>query len=77
MTILRLTTIAVLSYALLAVSARADTTDLAGGGQGIPLAQPSLAMNYIIRTSGDLDRVCEVIPFAGNFAPFGWSLAQG
>src|SRR5262249_28087267 len=51
--------------------------DFAGGGQGIPLIDPSLAMNYIIRTSGDLDRIGEVIPFAGNFAPFGWSLAQG
>lgn len=42
--------------------------------------QPSLAINYLINTGGTqggVDVAGEVVPFAGNFAPAGYLLAQG
>lgn len=59
----------------------------AGGSQPIDNMQPSLALNYLIATSGvfparesPLDGTTllgEVVAFGGNFAPTGWSFADG
>jgi microcystin-dependent protein len=59
------------------------------GEQPFDNRDPSLALNYVIalngifpsRDSGSVDPTIpylgEVIPFAGNFAPSGWALANG
>ncbi len=59
-------------------------------GQPVNNDQPSLALNYIIATSGifppngsgagfdsSLPTLGEISEFAGNFAPSGWALADG
>jgi microcystin-dependent protein len=52
-----------------------------GGGQPVDNDQPSLALNYIINTSGNTadgtDQIGEVIPFLGDYAPEGYMLADG
>jgi microcystin-dependent protein len=50
-----------------------------GSGQPISDVQPSLGLNYIVRTSdpSDFADVGQVILFAGDFAPAGWALANG
>ena len=65
----------------------AQVTGDTGGGQPFSTMQPSLAMNYLISLSGIFPApdggvpagkyVGEVVPFAGNFAPGGWALADG
>ena len=64
------------------------TTDSAGGGAAIDNMQPSLALNYLVATSGafpsfdsGLDGEAlylgEVVSFAGSFAPTGFAFADG
>ncbi len=61
-------------------------TSLNGGGQGFNNDQPSLGINYIINTGGNLDPAGPtaslddlgiIIPYAGNVAPDGYMLADG
>ena len=48
-----------------------------GGDQPHMNMQPSLVMNYLIRTEGPPEYLGEIGLFGGNFAPGGWSLANG
>ena len=59
--------------------------DLGGTSQPFSNYQPSLGVSYIINVSGDFpggvaadqNVLGTVVPFAGNFAPVGWMLADG
>ncbi len=53
------------------------TTGLTGGGQAQTTIQPSLALNPLIRITGNFDTLGEVVLFGGNFAPRGWAEANG
>ena len=70
---------AVLISSSLAPLARAQlgVTGPAGGNQPHSTVQPSLGINYIIRTAGTFDRLGEVSIFGGNFAPLGFKIANG
>lgn len=62
-----------------------------GGGQPVGNEQPSLALNYLIATSGifpsrppsgagfdeNAPTLGQITEFAGNFAPSGWAFADG
>jgi microcystin-dependent protein len=68
-------------------------TGTTGGGQPVTDDQPSLALNYLIATdpavdifppdtggggfNADSPTLGEIVAFAGNFAPTGWTLADG
>ena len=65
-------------------------TGTTGGGAPVGNDQPSLALNYIIATSGIFpsrdgggsfnatnETLGQISEFAGNFAPGGWALANG
>ena len=65
-------------------------TGVTGGGQPVTNDQPSLALNYLIATSGiypsrgggagfdpNIPTLGEIAEFAGNFAPSGWAFADG
>lgn len=65
-------------------------TGTTGGGQPVTNDQPSLALNYLIATSGvfpsrgggsgfesSTPTLGEISEFAGNFAPSGWAFADG
>ncbi len=65
-------------------------TGMTGGGQPVTNDQPSLALNYLIATSGNFPQrgsgagfdptvptLGEITEFAGDFAPHGWALADG
>ena len=65
-------------------------TGSTGGGQPVINDQPSLALNYLIATSGifpsrsggsgfdpNTPTLGEITEFAGNFAPSGWMFADG
>ena len=72
--------IASLALATISLSAYAQfpfTTGPAGGSQPHSTLQPSLGLNYIIRTTGIFDRQGEIHLFAGNFAPAGFKIADG
>jgi microcystin-dependent protein len=67
-------------------AANAQVTGDTGLGQPFTTMQPSLAMNYLISTTGIFPShdsapngkfLGEVTPFAGNFAPGGWAVANG
>jgi len=63
-------------------SIAASGTSMAGPitGNGVPVAteQPSLGLTYLIRTgAANIADVGQVVLFAGNFAPGGYSLADG
>lgn len=60
-----------------AAASPAAVTSSAGGGQPQSTIQPSLGMNYIIRTKGDFNHLGDIAIFAGNFAPSGWARANG
>lgn len=62
---------------LLPLSAAADLTGVTGGSQPQSTIQPSLALNYIVRTEGDFNHLGDVNLFAGNFAPGGFLPADG
>ena len=52
-------------------------TDLEGGGQPHDNTQPSLAINLLVNTVGSFDALGDILMFAGNFAPRGYSQADG
>ena len=52
-------------------------TGLTGGDQPHANMQPSLTMNYLVRTDGPVEYLGEIGLFGGNFAPGGWALANG
>ena len=65
-------------------------TGSTGGGQPVTNDQPSLALNYLIATSGifpsrgggsgfdpNTPTLGEITEFAGDFAPSGWMFADG
>lgn len=52
-------------------------TAASGGSQPISTVQPSLALNYIVRTEGVFNSLGEISLFAGNYAPGGWMPADG
>lgn len=65
-------------------------TGITGGGQPMTNDQPSLALNYLIATSGvfpsrgagpgfnpSIPTLGQIAEFAGNFAPSGWAFADG
>jgi microcystin-dependent protein len=66
-------------------AALADVTGSAGGGAPVPTAQPSLGVNYLVRTNGlfpsengsPVGSLGEIIQFAGNFVPDGYAAANG
>ncbi len=77
---MRMTTSFLLSALLLVVCPRADAevTGTTGGGQPLGNVQPSLALNYIVRTDPSSTELGRVSLFAGAFrVPAGWSLAEG
>jgi microcystin-dependent protein len=59
------------------------TTGVTGSGLPVNNLQPSLAMNYLIATGGPFPNfggppfTGEINAFAGNFAPEGWTQADG
>ena len=55
----------------------AETTALTGNSQPHSTEQPSLAVNFIVRTEGPFQDLGEVMIFGGNFAPQGWAFAHG
>lgn len=69
--------IAGISVALFPLMGRADVTGITGGSQPQPTIQPSMGLNYIMRTEGVFQDLGEVTLFAGNFAPAGWTFANG
>jgi microcystin-dependent protein len=65
-------------------------TGMTGGSQPFNNDQPSLALNYLIATSGifpprdggsgfdqSIPTLGQITEFAGNFAPSGWAIANG
>jgi microcystin-dependent protein len=61
-------------------------SSVTGGGQPVDLRQPSLELNYIVRTAGpypipdssvEPPFIGQVQLFAGNFAPVGWLFCHG
>jgi len=58
-------------------TAGAIETGMTGGDQPHSNMQPSLVMNYLIRTDGPREYLGQIGLFGGNFAPGGWSLANG
>jgi microcystin-dependent protein len=76
---------AALCAGVVSSAARADVTGSAGGGAPVPTIQPSLGVNYLIRTNGmfpsengsPVGSLGEIIQFAGNFAPDGYAAANG
>jgi microcystin-dependent protein len=52
-------------------------TGTTGGGQPYTTLQPSLEVNYIVRTSGDASQLGTIGMLANNFAPLGWAKADG
>jgi microcystin-dependent protein len=69
--------IAGIAVALIPLTGLADVTGITGGSQPQPTIQPSLGLNYIMRTEGVFQDLGEVTLFAGNFAPGGWTFANG
>ena len=75
-----------LAIGLWSASASAGVTGSAGGGGSLSTVQPSLAINYVIRTvglypsdggAGGVGCLGEVSMFAGNFAPGGYQFCRG
>lgn len=67
-------------------------TDMGGNGDGVPMSQPALALNYIINIAGvfppfdgsgnngsetNLRYLGEIVLFAGSTPPNGWEFARG
>jgi microcystin-dependent protein len=72
---------AVLAFAELAglfSSGLAHATPITGSGVPITTEQPSLGVTYLVRTSAtNIADFGQVVAFAGNFAPAGFSVANG
>jgi microcystin-dependent protein len=62
---------------LLPLAAPAQVTGPAGGSQPHATIQPSLAINYLVRTDGTFFHLGDIGLFGGNFAPEGWLPADG
>src|SRR5688572_28298741 len=70
---------------LLASTTLADLTGVTGSSAPVPTIQPSLGINYLIRTSGiypsdngsPVGSLGEIIQFGGNFVPDGYAAANG
>lgn len=60
-----------------AASSFGALTTATGGGLPQATIQPSLGVNYIMRTQGDFNHLGDIAIFAGNFAPSGWAKANG
>lgn len=79
--------LAVAALATTPNAALADVTGTTGSGVPFDTYQPSLVMNYLISLDGIFPArdggppngkfLGEVTPFAGNFAPSGWAMANG
>jgi len=77
--------LAAICAGVLSYSSFADTTGVTGSNAPVPTIQPSLGINYLIRTSGmfpasngsPVGTIGEITMFAGNFAPDGYALANG
>ena len=73
--------LALLGCGLWPAMASADVTGVTGGSAPQSTIQPSLGVNYIIRTTGiyggGVGGMGEVSMFAGNFAPDGYALCNG
>ena len=52
-------------------------TDIEGGGQSHDNPEPSLAINFSVKTMGTFDTLGDILMFAGNFAPAGYLQADG
>jgi microcystin-dependent protein len=73
--------------AVLPSALHADVTGITGSGVPFSTQQPSLVMNYLVSLDGIFPArdgnppngkfLGEVTPFAGNFAPAGWAMANG
>ncbi|TWT36884.1 Phage Tail Collar Domain protein [Posidoniimonas corsicana] len=63
----------------LSLTPAGHAADSLPAGGGLPFAndQPSLGMRYMVRLQGADDELGEVGLFAANFAPQGWTLAEG
>ncbi len=72
-----ITSLALASVSLSAAAQLPFSTGPAGGNQPLSTLQPSLGLNYIIRTNGTFDRLGEIQLFGGNFAPAGFKIANG
>jgi microcystin-dependent protein len=59
--------------------AGAHASPINGSGQPIATEQPSLGLTYLVRTEdpSNIDDFGQVVLFAGNFAPGGYSVANG
>jgi len=66
-----------IAFGLLPLAAQADVTGPAGGSQPQTTVQPSLGLNYLVRTDGLFSKIGEVTLFGGNFSPVGWLPADG
>src|SRR4051812_9072073 len=84
--LLFLASLLIVGCGLASPTAFGDVTGTTGSGVPIDTYQPSLAMNYLISLQGvfptssgvpNQQFLGEVTPFAGNFAPSGWALANG
>jgi microcystin-dependent protein len=65
-------------FAILPASVFAQVSGITGGNIAHSNVQPSTGMNYIVRTAQtDFDNVGEIKLFGGNYAPAGWSFADG
>src|SRR5258706_3247977 len=70
---------------ILSTSGWADVTGVTGNNAPVPTIQPSLGINYLIRTEGifpsqngsPVGTLGEIIQFAGNFVPDGYAAANG
>jgi len=81
----RVCILAALSAGVFSSFGLADVTGITGNNAPVPTVQPSLGINYLIRTSGfypsdqgsPVGSIGEIIQFAGNFVPDGYAAADG
>ncbi len=69
-----------LFISFITINALAQTplpTGYTGGNQPHFTIQPSMGMNWLIRYSGDTDRLGELMLFGGDTPPAGWTYANG
>ncbi len=60
------------------IAARAGSiTGANGAGQSFGNLQPTIALNYLLRTTGLFSELGEIIMLGSSYAPPGWALAQG
>src|SRR5436190_2179914 len=77
--------LAAIAASVFSSSGFAAVTGVTGGNAPVPTIQPSLGINYLIRTSGifpsdngsPVGSLGELMQFAGNFVPDGYAAADG